>query len=323
MPNSNSAVNNILASDIGGTSSRFAFFHEDGAQDLRLIFSIDLPTASAENFSALLEMLLAEDLPFAPSDADSVILAAAGPVERDGTYCNPPWIPWDIDLARDKEQLPVSKTRLINDFVAQAFAVKTRVGREAKVVLPADSAEGTIAVIGAGTNLGKALLFETKHGTAAIPSEGGHVLFPVTNSREFSFLTFALDELGESLLTVENVVSGKGIALVHKFLTGEVSEPEEITAAFSRYPETLEWCARFYARACREFALDVLATGGVYIAGGVAAKAPELLKAPAFKDEFLRSPRHADLLERITVRVMDDEQSGLWGAAFCAMQYLA
>ncbi len=315
---------NILASDIGATNSRFAFFELDSSGQINLQTSLSFPTAEVNSFSELLDMLETSKVPFASRSADAVVLAAAGPVERDGVYCDPPWIPWDIDLERDSARLPARSALIINDFVAQAYAVRTVVGEQARVVLEGDvpAAKGTIGVIGAGTNLGKAMLVPSAGGWLAVPSEGGHVSFPLGSAREFDFFAFAFEKLETSVLTLENVVSGKGISLVHSFLYGEDKQPEDITSAFDSYPETLEWCSMFYARACRDFALDVLAIGGLYIAGGVAAKSPELVQTAAFKDEFLRSPRHADLLGSITLRLMEDEQSGLWGAAFCGSQLL-
>ena len=80
--------------------------------------------------------------------------------------------------------------------------------------------------------------------------------------------------------------------------------------------------ARFYARACRNYALQVLARGGVYIAGGVAAKAPVLVTHPEFEAEFRRSPTMAHLLAKIPVFLNRNEESGLWGAALAGVQKL-
>lgn len=313
----------ILAADIGGTSSRFGFFEGERPDKLELLKAVWLRTEDAQAFVELFTALAEHDLPFASGEADFAMIAAAGPVQHGGRYCDPPWISWDIDLRRDAGVLPEGRSKLVNDFVAQAYAVKTKVGANARNVLVPENppeTEATIGVIGAGTNLGKAMLVPSGGRYIAVPSEGGHVAFPVQDAREFDFLCFAKQELEVEVLTVEKVVSGKGIALVHKFLTGQEKEPEEITERFSESPETLEWCARYYGRACRDFALDVLAQGGIYIAGGVAAKVPELLESPAFQREFLLSPRHRELLETIAVRVITDEESGLWGAAFAGAQ---
>jgi glucokinase len=117
-------------------------------------------------------------------------------------------------------------------------------------------------------------------------------------------------------------VSGKGLSYIHRFLTGRNLEPSEVVGEFSKYPETLEWASRFYARVCRNYVLETLATGGLYIAGGVAARAPELLTHPAFEQEFRSSDTLAALLAKIPVSLIRDENSGLWGGAMLARQIL-
>ena len=86
--------------------------------------------------------------------------------------------------------------------------------------------------------------------------------------------------------------------------------------------ETLLWAARFYGRACRDYVLTVLARGGLYIAGGLAVRTPELVKSEAFAAEFRSSSKMADLLAEIPVHLISDEESGLWGAAQYALQVL-
>jgi len=84
--------------------------------------------------------------------------------------------------------------------------------------------------------------------------------------------------------------------------------------------ETLTWASRFYGRVCRNYALETLSLGGVYIAGGVAAKIPQLLKHRAFEDEFRSSSTMSDILKNIPVFLITNEESGLWGAAFLGFQ---
>ena len=68
--------------------------------------------------------------------------------------------------------------------------------------------------------------------------------------------------------------------------------------------------------------LTVLARGGLYIAGGLAVRTPELVKSEAFASEFRRSPTMADLLAEVPVHLISDEESGLWGAGQYALQVL-
>jgi glucokinase len=153
----------------------------------------------------------------------------------------------------------------------------------------------------------------------AVPSEGGHTDFPFISKREYEFQEFLLQKLGHKYVTGNKVVSGQGLSYIHEFLTGEKCEPQKVAAGFTPESETLEWASRFYGRTCRNYALETLALGGVYIAGGVAAKTPELIKHRAFETEFHTSSTMADLLQKVPVFLIKNEESGLWGAALRGM----
>ncbi|MBE0586087.1 MAG: glucokinase [Desulfofustis sp.] len=316
-------MKSILAADIGGTNSRFAHFRTAPGVPLSLVETRWLPTAAAGSFAELLAQLSAGGFSPAAMAADSAVIAAAGPVEH-GTYCAPPNIAWDIDLARASDNGKMRRVALINDFVAQAYACRSPVGQNARVVLPGEArADGTVGVIGAGTALGKAILVQQGEDTVlAIPSEGGHGYFPFLNEQEFAFQRFYAEKSGQRHITGNLVVSGRGLRYLHWFLTGEDLAPQEVTARFTPLCETLAWAARFYGRVCRDFALEVLAQGGLYIAGGVAAKVPEIVTHDEFRREFYDSPAMGRLLAQLPVRLIDNEDSGLWGAAYYGQQLL-
>ena len=322
----------ILAADIGGTNSRFAHFISDGST-LTVAARRWIKTESVSSLAQLFAALGEDGFTLTPSSADMVVLAVAGPV-LGGNYTNPPWISWDIDLRNAEADFGIRKFLLINDFVAQAYACRSAVGAQAETVLAGRRDEaGTVGVIGAGTNLGKAMLVPVVRASGrshyvAVPSEGGHASFPVESPDEAKFAAFLADKLRVPYVTCENVISGKGISFVHEFLTGEVLDPAEVTAGWqnlaedSTTSESLLWCAGLYGRVCRNFALETLALGGIYIAGGVVAKCPILARHRAFAQEFRSSPKHGSLLANIPVLVIKDEESGLWGAAFAGFQEL-
>jgi glucokinase len=316
-------MKHILAADIGGTNSRFGHFRAGDDGTLSLAKTHWLKTQQASSAGDLIERLKAEGFSLAPEEADIAVFAVAGPVLREG-FSSPPFIAWDIDMEDLRERFGMRRGMLINDFVAQAFACRSPAAEAAEEVLPGTAEpDGTVAVIGAGTALGKAALaHDGKGGFVALPSEGGHADFPFEGSRECEFQQFLLRELKDSYITWNKVVSGRGLSLVHRFLTGEETTPEELTGRLAPGSETLRWAARFYGRACRDYALETLATGGLYIAGGVAARMPALIRHEAFGREFRSSATMAHVLQRIPVSLITDEESGLWGAALAGLQRL-
>jgi glucokinase len=314
---------NILAADIGGTNSRFAHFQIDEHGSLILIATKWLATTEASSFSQLLEQLRFSNAAFSVDKVDIAVIAVAGPVKH-GTYSAPPYISWDIDLTSRENKKVFRQGYLINDFVAQAYACPSPVGKSARTILAGEiNPDGVIGVIGAGTALGKAFLVPIPgHGFMALPSEGGHAYFPFISTQEMAFQEFYREKSGRNHITGNLVVSGRGLRYIHCFLTGEELEPQEVAVRFTPESATLAWAAKFYGRVCRDFALDALALGGLYIAGGVAAGNPEILTHANFCNEFQDSPTMGHLLAKIPVFLIDNQDSGLWGAAFYGRQIL-
>ncbi len=312
----------ILAADIGGTNSRFAFFTlERGVLELR--DKIWLKTRQVPTFGALMEALARSDFSLRPSEADRVVIAVAGPV-KGGLWCDPANIPWILDLRNARRDFGLKDVWMINDFEAQAFATSTDAVGDAKEILPGEAVPGgLVIVIGAGTGLGHCALAPQDHGGfKAVISEGGHSLFGFMNEEEYALARFIRLETGRRQIIGDLVVTGTGLGLLHKFLTGETLDPAEIGARITQgeAPDTLAWFSRFYGRACRNYALTVLATGGVFIAGGIAAKVEEVLLHPNFEEEFRFSETQAGVLSTMPVKLNTNEDSGLWGAAAAAAQ---
>ncbi len=313
----------ILAADIGGTNSRFAHFEATPKGELKLIKTLWLKTKEAPSFGRLLSELKEKRFSIQPDQADIAVIAVAGPVEQ-GVYSSPPFIAWDIDISNAKRDFGFRRCSLINDFVAQAFSCRSPIGKSAKQILSGNIVpDATAAIIGAGTGLGKAALVpDGTGGFVAVPSEGGHTNFPFISRKEFDFQDFLIRELGEEYITGNTVVSGRGISLLHLFLTGEKLESKEVISRLLPGSKTLAWSARFYGRVCRNYALETLSLGGLYVAGGVAARTPELITHEAFATEFRSSPTMSKILEQIPVFLISNEESGLWGAAVLGLQTL-
>jgi glucokinase len=316
-------MNTILTADIGGTNSRFACFRADEKDKLQLVEVTWLKTGESLSFNNLIENLRASGFSLKPEDSHVAVFAVAGPIE-DGVRCSPPFISWDIDISYAERDFGFKNSFLINDFVAQAYACRSEIGEKAEQVKKGEiTGDAPAAVIGAGTALGKAVtLPDGRGGYLAIPSEGGHASFPFETPQECTFRDFLIQELGDTYITWNKVVSGTGLCYIHQFLTGEKLKPEEVIQKILPESDTLVWASRFYGRACRNYALETLSLGGVYISGGVAARTPELVRHESFTEEFVRSDTLADLLAEIPVFLIREQNAGLWGGAVFGLQKL-
>jgi glucokinase len=313
----------ILAADIGGTNSRFAAFQVDTDHKLSLVATKWLKTRDAGSFYQLIDLLKESDFPMSLQQATTAVFAVAGPVENE-IYCKPPNIPWEIDGSRLDRDFGIKRSILINDFTAQAFACRSPIIETAQQVVSGRiDPSKSLAVIGAGTGLGHAVLLPLQNGGyVALSSEGGHATCPFESEAEFDFMAFLVRQTGEPYVRAETVVTGGGLSLIHQYLTGKKLEPAQVAAVMADDSQTLKWAARFYGRVARNFALQVLAYGGVYIAGGVAAKIPRLVTHAEFESAFRSTATMAHVIDEIPVFLNTNEESGLWGAALRGVQMI-
>ena len=315
------SLRHILAADIGGTSSRFGHFTlaEDGALTLRR--QVRLSTQAAGSFTELLAALPAAGFDLPVHEAAAAAFAVPGAVVgRTVRFAN---IDWTLDLNELERAYGLGQSACVNDFLAQAHGCRL-LGEAAESVLPgAMNPAKTQAVIGAGTGLGHAALIPLPDGTClALASEAGQTAAPFFGPKETAFAEFLARATGEDYVRADSVLSGSGLEHLHRFLTGEALTAAQISRQLSADSPTTALFARFYGRAARDYALTVLADGGVFVSGGVAAKNPLLVAHPEFAREFRASPTYAAFLADIPVRLAREENVGLFGAAAIARNLL-
>lgn len=306
----------ILAADIGGTNSRFGRFETASGGEPRLLEARAIPTASVESFAELVRQLKASGFGLDPQDADQVVLAVAGPV-CDGRVQKLTNALWGIDPRHVENLLPSGRTVLVNDFVAQALGCGAEAVRDSAVTVQGGEVRpGVMAAVGAGTGLGLCALVPLPDGgVLPLPSEGGHAPLAFVTAAEFEFLRFLQVKTGHSHAFGDIVVSGRGLSALHQFLTGQDLLPAEVAREIGPDSETTAWFARFFARACRAYVLHVLAWGGLYLCGGLAARNPFLVTHSEFLREFRDCPAYGQLLAAIPVRLITAADTGLHGAA--------
>lgn len=312
----------MLVCDIGGTNSRFACFQQEG-HNLRLKSAAAVKTNDFFSFEILLDALKKNGSQFDVQQHSKFVLAIPGPVTP-ADVLSFPNIKWEISKSSLKKLYPDTEISFINDFTAQAYGCLTEAVANALPLIKIEQERDDIAIVGAGTGLGHGTLKKTAQGDYLhLPSESGQIPFPFTNDEfEQQYCSFIVQQTGIAQPVGDNVVSGKGLSLLHQFLTGKEISPSEVAAEIDAASETTQWFAKFYARDCRNYVLTTLAAGGrLFISGGVAIKNPFLVDNDAFRNEFLQGSDTAqDVLAHISVSLIRDERIGLFGAACYASQ---
>jgi glucokinase len=270
--------------------------------------------------------------------ADCAAFGIAGPV-RQGRV-ETPNLSWVVEAQSLEQELGLKSVGLINDLEANAYGIATLSEEDFEVLnVGAPAAAGNAAVISAGTGLGEAgLLWD---GTRYHPfaCEGGHADFSPRSETEIELLRYLLGRFGR--VSWERVVSGPGLYRIYEFLrdSGRGEEPPWLAAQIRQKDPSLvvsQHGLRNTARICAEaldhfvslygaeagnLALKMMATGGIYLGGGIAPKIVEKLKGPGFMAAFAAKGRLKSLLADIPVRVILNDKTALFGAArYAALQ---
>lgn len=311
----------IGAVDLGGTHIRYGLFTADEQGNLYLERAVTGKTSQVTDIGSLYAQWEAV-LGSAVREVASLVIGVAGPV-RDPLHAVTSNADVRLDLTEWDWHERGCICRLANDLVCEAYASLTEVGRQARPVFGPDPEPGGVqAVLGAGTGLGAAQLVSEGmdgqgKGRRAFPAEFGHAPFPFIGRDEADFSAYAARHLARDWVTGDDVVSGRGLACLHAYLSGEELDPQHAARYLDQESETLRWYARFLGRACAQWALSTLCYGGLYLTGGMVKRHPGLASHPAFIEAFFCAPR-LQVLERIPVRRYTHAMSGLWGAAWLA-----
>lgn len=320
----------VLAGDIGGTSTRLAYFSTEG-ENLTLLVDERYPSRKAGSLKEIVSHFTGKHR----LTAETACFGIAGPA-RSGTVRTPN-LPWSVNAEELAQALGIPKVQLINDMEAHLYGIDL-LGPENFEVLNrgVPNPTGAIALVSAGTGLGEAIAYRDGTARGPCPGEGGHADFAPRNEIETELLLYLRDKYGR--VSNERVLSGPGLHNIYLFLrdvrhlpeSPEVAEellvndpPAVITKAAlaGRCPlcgQVLDLFVSLYGAEAGNAALRYLATGGIYLGGGIAPKIIERLKGPGFMLAFTSKGRMSPLLETIPVMVILNEQSALLGAGRCA-----
>jgi glucokinase len=305
----------LLVGDIGGTHARLALVEPGHAEPLgeRRYFCADFPG---------LEPLLADFMATAGADIPAGCLAVAGPIGDDGRRAKLTNLPWTIDADDLERRFGIGRLRLANDFAAAAMGI-TVTPDESLVWLQAGRPlpHAPKLVVGAGTGLGMAMLVHIDDRWRVLPGEGGHIGFAPQDEAQARLWQVLKNEYGR--VTAERVVSGPGLTEIHRILSGRVLTPAAIAGAAiddsdAAARRSVDMFLSAYGGFAGDMALAVMARGGVFLAGGIAAKLLPLLPSSPFMESFKAKAEHAALVADMPVAVATDAVLGLRGAAVLA-----
>ncbi len=302
-------INAILAGDVGGTKTLLRCVDEHGA----VIAESRFESAKYATFDDLLRDFDAG--PFA-----AACFAVAGPVfQGRAEVTNLGWTMEEEALART---FAIPHVSLINDFYAVALGVPL-LGEDDLVPLqraPRDR-NAPIGILGAGTGLGQALLVRGE----VVPTEGGHQDFAPQDEEQTRLFLELHRRYGH--VSWERVCSGMGLQNIHTFLGGQALDAAEIAeradAGDPRARHAFEIFIDVYGAEAGNMGLRVLARGGVFLAGGIAAKNQSWFTDGRFLEAFLRKGRFRDVMETMPVDLIVNQEVGLLGALARARRVLS
>jgi len=321
-------MKNIIAGDIGGTKTLLRISAGGGAPSLQKFYA----SADYPGLAEILDEFLREA---GVSSVASACLALAGPVS--GRRVKLTNLPWEVDADALATRFGISRISLINDFEAVGHGIATLQPSDLLTLQAgAAPAAGVRVVVGAGTGLGVAWLTPA-HGRYVVhPSEGGHMDFAPADALQYALLQYLQQRHGH--VSCERIVSGPGLVAIFEFLRdSERGSPSaqlvaamnegDAAAALTRFAQqgdepiaqmALDLFVRVYGAFVGNLALLTLPRGGIYVAGGIAAKIAAIMQRGDFMRAFHDKGRYKALLGTLPLHIVTNQQVGLLGANLMA-----
>ncbi len=327
----------LLAGDIGGTKT-LLHLSQLTATGLVTLHEASYPSANFKHLSPIVRQFLREAENSDPIAA--ACFAIAGPVQNDQSLVTN--LSWQLDARQMEPDLGIAQIRLINDFAAVGYGILALQPEDVVVLQDRPKvSQAPMAVLGAGTGLGEALLIWQGDDYAVQATEGGHADFAPRTDLEVGLMTFLRSRHGR--VSVERVVSGQGIYNIYEYLRSasfavasdaveaqfEQKDPAAVIATHALAnsdilcAKALELFVAAYGAEAGNLALKSLPYGGLYLAGGVGAKILPKLQDGTFLENFSDKGRMRSLLENISISLIINPKVGLLGAALYAQKLAA
>jgi glucokinase len=316
----------VLAADIGGTKSLLQLSTAAG----EVVSSRRYESREFDGLDAILEDFLA---PHQAGHIAQACLAVAGPVM--GITARVTNLPWQLDAADIEQRFAIDKVLLCNDFEAAAQGIEGLQEDDVFTLQAGDPQLAPRAIIGAGTGLGQAYLVPQASVWQVVATEGGHTDFAPTDLIQVRLFEQLHERFGH--VSYERLLSGEGLKTIYHFLRDYLQLDEnaecrlamvqgDAAAAISEFAragdelalEAMQLFFAIYGAQAGNLALTTMPRGGLYIAGGIAAKNQAILENSAFMSAFLAKGRMQPLLENVPVKLILQHEVALIGARLLA-----
>ena len=306
-----------LAADIGGTHARFRLLRGEAIVD-----EATLPTAAHVSLESACAAFLARS--GSPRIARACV-AVAGPVDAGRARLTN--APWQIDRDAFAQRFGIGEATVCNDFEAAGFALDDLDERDCHALqrsLSDTSPHAPRLLIGPGTGLGVAFVLPGERGPRVVAGEGGHVGFAPADDEQVALWHWLRREHGR--VTAEHLVSGAGLVRLYAFAARRDTLPDDVrdrggAAVAARFAageaaarDALRLFVSIFGAVAGDHAMSVLATGGVYLAGGIAPRFIDTFKDGRFVAAFNAKDAHAGLMRRMPIVLVGDAGLGIAGA---------
>lgn len=322
----------VLAGDIGGTKTRLGVYHLIG-RGIRLIRMRDFCSIEYSGLDKIIDEFLTDK-----RQISAACFGVAGPVASDMAIAIN--LPWQISVKTLQKKYSFKRVSLINDLVANAYGIEIMKQDNFTILNTGKRTVGNRALLSAGTGLGAAIMFWNGSKYIPSPSEGGHVEFGPRNRLDFDLLQYLSKRFGH--VSYERVLSGRGLFNIYQFMKEQQfgaepnwlrmrlakEDPAVVITETARLKKSrlcsaaLDLFVSIYGAAAGNLALLAMASGGVFIGGGIAPKIIWKLKEGAFMRAFRDKGRLADIIEHFPVKVVMNDSAALLGAALQASRML-
>ena len=341
---------NFLACDLGGTKVLLGIFKTDVNDDSpKLILKKKYISSQWNTFDSILEDFLKNECQNF-THPSSACLAVAGPVSNNNSKIVN--LSWNIYGNALKNKFNFNNCELINDFAVQIYGIPFLKKNQYSIIQKGDHYEGANndfhAIVGAGTGLGIARGIISGSKVKVLASEGGHVEYSPKSKSEWDLKIWLKNSLNVERISCERIISGVGLSRIAEW---RLSKPDAKNHPLQKYLKEIKFSDALrkelpekicnlsntgdplmteveriwigaYGSLLGDVALQELCFGGLWISGGTAPKHFKNFKSDLFMKQFFDKGRLKDILRTIPLKVILDEEFGLFSAACRAKMLL-